>query len=70
VNEAKLEQDPRWTASEIQPGVVIDAFWLRSWWWLWWVDNQLVDLGSHNSPEDNGDDDVETHRNFTREHGC
>jgi len=34
------------------------------------VDNHLVDLWSKNSPEDNGDDDVETHGDFTREHSC
>ena len=67
MNETKLEEEPHIAAGETHPTVFVRALWL--WRWIWvWVDYRLINLWGKNAPENNGDNDVESHRNFSCQH--
>jgi hypothetical protein len=61
------EQPPDFTLKLQEVGV-----W--TWWWRirmsWRMNDLLIDLWYKNTPEDNGNDNVESHRDFTSKHGC
>ena len=60
MNETKLEEEPHIAAGETHPTVFVRALWL--WRWIWvWMNYHLINLWGENAPENNGDDDVESH---------